>query len=475
MSHLSGKNAMFLKVITSLIAFECSSNAWAGCDMPEVSLILPFYTSIPFLGVLLSIALFPLLAPKLWHRFENVFLSGWTFLSLSMLWQILGGYFLVSTLLGVAVHEYLPFIILLTTLYIIGSGFHIRLKAKATPFSNASFLFVGSLLASLIGTTGAAMLLLRPFIHMNQGRTYRVHSIIFFIFIVANIGGCLTPLGDPPLFLGYLNGVDFFWPFRNLALPFVMTVCPLLIAYYGIDSWFASKESVKVTAEHPVGKFSLEGKSNIILLVGVLIVLIGSSFIDCLPTYLILGQQVSSSHILRDIILLIFAFISYRTTPSSIHHHQHFSWGPILEVARVFAAIFITMIPLSIMLGAGEAGPFSSLLHFTNTGPQSFIYFWLTGIFSAFLDNAPTYLIFFKMAGGNPEILMTTHAKTLMAISLGAVFMGAMTYIGNAPNFMVRSIAKQSGIVMPSFLGYMGWSCCILLPLFIGVTLWLFW
>ncbi|MBY0281885.1 MAG: sodium:proton antiporter [Alphaproteobacteria bacterium] len=466
---------MFLKLIAFLIASAHSSTAWSGCGMPDVSVILPFYTSIPFLGVLLSIALLPLLVPKLWHRFENIFLCGWTLLSLGMLWQIVRGDFLRSTLLAVFVHEYLPFIILLTTLYIIGSGFHIRLKAKATSISNVGFLFVGSLLASLIGTTGAAMLLLRPFIHMNKDRVYRSHNIIFFIFIVANIGGCLTPLGDPPLFLGYLSRIDFFWPLKNLALPFLMTVCPLLIVYGAIDCWFARKENVQIAPEHNQEKFSLEGKSNIILLAGVLIVLIGSSFIEFLPSYLILDQQVSLSHILRDLILLIFAFISYRTTPKSIHHHQHFSWGPILEVSRVFAAIFITMIPLSIMLKAGESGPFSSLLHFTNSGHQPFIYFWLTGIFSAFLDNAPTYLIFFKMAGGNPEILMTAQAKTLMAISLGAVFMGAMTYIGNAPNFMVRSIAKQSGIVMPSFLGYMGWSCCILLPLFIGVTLWLFW
>ena len=475
MSHLLDRRALYFKAIIFLFTVAYSSYAWAGCEMPPVSIILPLYTGVPFLGVLLSIALLPLLAPKLWHRFENVFLSGWTVLSVCMLIHILGSDFFKSILLGVAVHEYFPFIILLATLYIIGSGFQIRLKAKATPLANAGFLFIGSLLASVIGTTGAAMLLLRPFIQMNQRRLHKVHSIIFFIFIVANIGGCLTPLGDPPLFLGYLNGIDFFWPFKNLSGPFVITVCPLLTVYYIIDSWFERKESVHIAHDHPIEKFSVEGKFNIILLAGVLLVLIGSNFIDFLPAYLVLGQKIALSHILRDVFLLILAFVSYRTTPTSIHRHQHFSWGPILEVTRVFAAIFITMIPLSIMLKAGEVGPFSSLLHFTNAGHQSFIYFWLTGIFSAFLDNAPTYLIFFKMAGGNPEILMTTYAKTLMAISLGAVFMGAMTYIGNAPNFMVRSIAKQSGIMMPGFLGYMGWSCCILLPLFVGVTLWLFW
>lgn len=466
---------MLLKIIISFLMTTYSSYAVDGCDMPGVSTILPLYTAIPFVGVLLSIALFPLLTPKLWHRFENFFLSGWTVLSLGLLWQSLGGDLIKSILLGVALHEYLPFVILLATLYIIGSGFHVRLKAKPTPIANAGFLFVGSLLASVIGTTGAAMLLLRPFIHMNQKRLYKTHSIIFFIFIVANIGGCLTPLGDPPLFLGYLNGVDFFWPLKNLLNPFVVTVSVLLIIYYIIDVWFEKKEPIRTTHDHPLEKFVLEGKTNILLLAGVLIVLIGSNFVGSLPVYSVLGQKIAVSHICRDFLLLFLAFISYRTTPRSIHHQQHFSWAPILEVARVFAAIFITMIPLSLMLKDAETGPFAPLLQFTNTPHQSFIYFWLTGVFSAFLDNAPTYLIFFKMAGGDASELMSAQAKTLMAISLGAVFMGAMTYIGNAPNFMVRSITKQSGIQMPSFLGYMGWSFCILLPVFVGVTLWLFW
>ncbi len=453
----------------------CPCEVLAATDSLSSSISLPLYTGIPFLGVLASIALFPILAPGVWHRFEIIFLSGWTFTSIYMLWHLIGASDLASTLFGVALHEYFPFIILLTTLYVIGSGFYIRLNLKATPLLNVAFLFIGSLLASLIGTTGAAMLLLRPFISMNRYRHYRSHGIIFFIFVIANIGGCLTPLGDPPLFLGYLNGIDFFWPFKNLALPFAVTVCLLLVVYYVIDSWFLKKEGVEVVQEHQLRDFSLDGKSNIVLLAGVLFVLIGSSFIDCFPVYSVQGQSVSLCHILRDLIILGLAFISYWTTPSSVHHHQHFSWRPIVEVGRVFAAIFITMIPLSMMLKAGEAGPFGGLLGFTNAAHQPFIYFWLTGIFSSFLDNAPTYLIFFKMAGGNPEALMTTHSKILTAISLGAVFMGAMTYIGNAPNFMIRSIAKQSGIVMPSFFGYMGWSCCILFPLFLGVTLWLFW
>jgi len=433
---------------------------------------MPLYTAFPFIGVLLSLAFFPLAIPRLWHRFETFFLSGWTLLALFLLLGELGFSRLGSALLGVALHEYFPFIILLTALYCIGSGLHIRLKVKSTPFKNTSFLLIGSLLASLIGTTGAAMLLLRPFIHMNRGRAHLSHSIIFFIFIVANIGGCLSPLGDPPLFLGYLNGVDFFWPLLNLFTPFVITIGLLLLAYYIIDLWFYKKDPPHAQEDHPGKEFSLEGKQNLILLGGVLLVLVGSNFIDFLPHFILCDQMVSVNHLLRDGFLLGFALISYKTSLSTSHH---FSWGPIQEVARVFLTIFITMIPLNLMLKSGGEGPFAPLLQVLNTDHQSFLYFWLTGIFSAFLDNAPTYLIFFEMAGGHAKTLMTLQAKTLMAISLGAVFMGAMTYIGNAPNFMVRSIAKQSGIPMPGFLGYMGWSCCFLLPLFLGVTLWLFW
>ncbi len=432
--------------------------------------------AIPFAGVLLSISLLPLLFPKLWHRFENRILFGWVLLALIMLSQLKGIERAGASVVEVILHEYVPFIILLTTLYIISGGLHIRLKAAASPLANTVFLLAGALVASIVGTTGAAMLLIRPFIRMNYHRHYQSHNIIFFIFAVANIGGCLTPLGDPPLFLGYLNGVDFFWTLKHLFMPFLMTIVPLLGIYFVID-WVLEKRE-KVTKKiilQPDSKFLLEGKINLLLLLGVLAIVIATNIPEGLPTYCVFGCDVGSNQLMRDIGLVVMALISYMVTPKEVHKHHHFSWAPISEVSRVFAAIFITIVPVNLMLQAGGEGPFASVLAFTESEYSSFIYFWLTGIFSSFLDNAPTYLIFFKMAGGNADILMGPMVKILIAISLGSVFMGAMTYIGNAPNFMVRSIAKQSGIHMPSFLGYMLWSCSILLPIFLGVSIWLFW
>ncbi len=418
--------------------------------LPEMT----FSAAIPFAGVLLSISLLPLLTPKLWHRFENWILLGWVFLSLMMMVQVKGTESTSLSVIQVVLHEYLPFIILLITLYIISGGIHIRLKTVTSPLTNTGFLLIGSLIASIVGTTGAAMLLIRPFIRMNHHRHYQSHNIVFFIFAVANIGGCLTPLGDPPLFLGYLNGVDFFWTLKHLFIPFLVTIIPLLTMYMVID-WVLTKRE-KAVAPQPDIQFVLEGKINIFLLLGVLAVVIGTH----IP-------------LLKYILLMVLALISYVMTPKEVHKHHHFSWGPISEVTRIFAAIFITMIPVSLMLSAGNKGPFAPILSFV-THDSPFVYFWLTGMFSAFLDNAPTYLIFFKMAGGNADILMNPMFKILMAISLGSVFMGAMTYIGNAPNFMVRAIAKQSGVPMPSFLGYMVWSCSILIPIFLGVSLWIF-
>ncbi len=432
--------------------------------------------AIPFAGVLLSISLLPLLLPKLWHRFENWILLGWALLSLAMITEVKGITKTGFALTEIALHEYLPFIILLTTLYIISGGLHIRLKTVASPLTNTGFLLIGSLIASIVGTTGAAMLLIRPFIHMNRHRHYQSHNIVFFIFTVANVGGCLTPLGDPPLFLGYLNGVDFFWTLKHLFTPFLLTIFPILGIYMVVD-WVLEKreKTTKEIIPQPDSQFLLEGRVNLFLLLGVLFVVVASNIPKGLPAYHILECEISLNQLLRDLGLIVLAIISYAITLKAVHKHHHFSWGPILEVARVFAAIFVTMIPVNMMLLAGAKGPFAPLLAFAGQHHPAFVYFWLTGIFSAFLDNAPTYLIFFKMAGGNAEILMGPMFKILMAISLGSVFMGALTYIGNAPNFMVRAIAKQSGVHMPSFLGYMVWSFSILLPIFLGVVLWLLW
>ncbi|MCX7338328.1 MAG: sodium:proton antiporter [Alphaproteobacteria bacterium] len=444
----------------------------------------PFSMIFPFCGVLLSISLLPLLLPKFWHNWENYLLFGWSLFSIAMFYSFAGFDCAVASFLGVFFHEYMPFIVLLVTLYTISCGLHLRLQTKITPTKNVLFLVIGSLMSSFIGTTGAAMLLLRPFILLNRHRVYQVHNIIFFTFVIANVGGCLTPLGDPPLFLGYLNGIDFFWPLKYLFIPCLIICGPLLGFYWCLDWFLMRKERSRTnqsqseqTQNHTRSgsAIALDGGINLVLLFCVIACLVGTGFIPESPALQLFGLPITLNQLIRDGGLLTLALISYKITPEKIHTQQNFSWTPMTEVARVFAAIFITMLPINLMLQAGQNGPLAAVLELTNSPHEAFVYFWLTGIFSSFLDNAPTYLLFFKMAGGDAADLMNNHHQTLVAISMGSVLMGAMTYIGNAPNFMIRSIAKQNNIKMPTFLGYMGWSCSILLPLFLGASLWLFW
>ena len=433
----------------------------------------PLWMGIPFFFLLSMIAVAPYAFARFWHRFEVPFLIGVSLLTGVGLWVTIG-YKLTSTcVLHVAVREYIPFVILLSALYSISTGFHLRLKARGTPLKNTLFLMVGSILANFVGTTGASMILLRSFLHMNRHRQYKTHSVIFFIFLVANVGGCLTPIGDPPLFLGYLNGVDFFWPLKFLWMPFLAVVVCLLTIYCVLDSYFYRRDPLSKLESMESAPSIWQGKINILYLCILIFLIVGSGSLSRwfpnLPEITWLGQHLRIPELIRDGGLLILTLAAYYSARKGAEGVHHVSWEPVREVARVFAAIFITIIPLNLMLEAGLAGPLKPILNLTKVE-----HFWLTGIFSAFLDNAPTYLIFFKMAGGNATELMINQPKILMAISLGAVFMGAMTYIGNAPNFMVRSIAKQSGVTMPGFLGYMGWSFVFLLPLFLGVSLWWF-
>jgi len=445
----------------------------------ESALIPPLWLGVPFLAVLALMAIAPYAMPCLWHQFESKILFSLAVAAIGGLGLTVGYSTTIYEVSHVLIHDYLPFVILLSSLYVITTGLHISLNIKATPFKNTAFLAVGSLLSSVVGTTGASMILLRPFIAMNAYRSQKTHSVIFFTFLVANIGGCLTPIGDPPLFLGYLNGVDFFWTLQTLIKPFIVTLAVLLGFYYLLDSYFFGREKDSNQTSKDEGVFSLTGKLNLVLLVGLVGVVIASGVCSrCyqyLPTIKVLGQTVSLVQILTNASLIILAYLSYVLTPKTVRHKQHFSWGPIREVTRLFAVIFVTIIPVNLMLKAAELGPLAQILELTHYSPSpALVYFWLTGAFSAFLDNAPTYLLFFKMAGGDAQTLMTSQASILMAISLGSVFMGAITYIGNAPNLMVRTLAKQSGIPMPGFIGYMVWSCVILLPLFLGVSLWMF-
>tara|TARA_B100001029_G_C15040319_1_gene443152 strand:- start:666 stop:1793 length:1128 start_codon:yes stop_codon:yes gene_type:complete len=368
--------------------------------------------------------------------------------------------------------EYFPFIILLLSLYTVAGGVCLKGSLVGTPILNTGILFIGTVLASWMGTTGAAMLLIRPLIRANQWRKNKVHVVIFFIFLVANIGGSLTPLGDPPLFLGFLQGVSFFWTTKAMLMPLIIVSIIVLITFFFLDTFYYNKE--KDNQPESVGeKLSIEGKFNFILLIGVVFSVLLSGFWHPHKYIDLYGVHVQYQNIARDILLLIIAAISWKMTSMSIRETNGFTWFPIQEVAKLFSGIFVTIIPAIAILKAGTSGALALVVNAVtseNGEPVNMMYFWLTGILSSFLDNAPTYLVFFNTAGGDAEVLMTSLNETLLAISAGAVFLGAMTYIGNAPNFMVKSIAEENKIEMPSFFGYMIWSICFLVPVFILVS-----
>jgi Na+/H+ antiporter NhaD/arsenite permease-like protein len=326
-----------------------------------------------------------------------------------------------------------------------------------------------------MGTTGAAMVLVRPLIRANDDRKHNVHVLVFFIFVVANAGGALTPLGDPPLFLGFLNGVSFFWTTTAMLAP-TLTLCGALLAiFYALDRYLYAKagEERPVFADRtPDSRLRIEGSANIVLLFAIIAAVLLSGFWRPGMTFEVLGTPLALQDVMRDVLLVVIALLSLRLTPKNIHETNGFNWAPMEEVAKLFAAIFVTIIPAIAILKAGDAGALSSLTRMVTTAagePNNPMYFWLTGLLSAFLDNAPTYLVFFNLAGADAHYLMD-HRETLEAISGGAVFMGALSYIGNAPNFMVRSIAEDRGIRMPSFFGYMLWSVPVLVPLFALLT-----
>jgi len=326
------------------------------------------------------------------------------------------------------------------------------------------------------------MLLIRPILRANKNRKNKIHTIIFFIFLVANIGGSLTPLGDPPLFLGFLHGVNFFWITKALFVPMLVSSLILLIAYFLLDSHYYNRENHSVNEDQNKEPLSIDGKGNFILLAGVIIAVLLSGFwkpeISAISVH---GIHLTIPNIIRDVSLVLLTLLSWRFTDLNIRNQNGFTWFPILEVAKLFAGIFITIIPAIAILVAGQNGAMSSVIQMVTDdagNPVNNMYFWLTGLLSGLLDNAPTYLVFFNIAGssapegmGIADYLMHGIPGTLTAISLGAVFMGAMTYIGNAPNFMVKSIAEENDITMPSFFGFMLWSFLILIPVFIIVSL----
>jgi len=328
-----------------------------------------------------------------------------------------------------------------------------------------------------MGTTGAAMLLIRPFLRANDYRKNRTFMVVFFIFLVANIGGALTPLGDPPLFLGFLHGVSFFWTFK--LLPHMLVAAGLLlIVYFCLDTYYYRKENIRVPVEEATEKLRLVGLRNFIFLAGIVLAVLMSGLVD-MGEVSVFGVHRAIQDYFRDLLLIVMGLLSLAFTSTDIREENHFSWFPIIEVAYLFIGIFITMIPCLLILKAGASGELAFLI---NAVKKPYHYFWVTGTLSSFLDNAPTYLTFFNTAIGGfyagmseasavPR-LMTENAIYLEAIASGAVFFGACSYIGNAPNFMVRSIAEEAGTPMPSFFGYIfKYSLVFLIPTFIIVTL----
>jgi len=474
---------------TKIILAAKSGHAAAGSDAAndqsdghhghghaDLGKILPLWSCIPFAGMLLSIALCPLLMPDFWHHHFGKISAFWA--------AILGLPFLIVfkgdalyEVLHIILADYVPFIILLWSLYTVSGGILLRGKLRGTPLVNLSILIIGTLLASWMGTTGAAMLLIRPFLRANNYRKNRTFMVVFFIFLVANVGGSLTPLGDPPLFLGFLHGVSFFWTF-NILPHMVLVVILLLVIYFILDTYHYRKEGITAPDDDVKQPLKLEGIHNFIFLAGVVGAVLMSGMVDWgeINTF---GVHRAVQDWVRDLLLIVMGILSLVTTQVSLREDNDFTWFPIVEVAYLFIGIFITMIPCLLILKAGSQGALAFLV---NGVTQPFHYFWVTGTLSSFLDNAPTYLTFFNTALGSfyagmaeseaVPLLMTESAIYLKAISAGAVFFGACSYIGNAPNFMVRSISEEAGTPMPSFFGYiLKYSLLYLIPIFVVVHL----
>ena len=418
---------------------------------------------LPFAALLGAIAAFPLI-PRIahwWHSNLNRYLVSLTVAALALgFLAATGG----ATAVGDALHhavpdEYVPFMSLLFALYVIAGGLHIETPFDGKPRENLTILLVGALIASFVGTTGAAMVLIRPLLESIRHRRHKAHSVIFFIFIVCNCGGCLLPIGDPPLFMGYLRGVPFFWTL-TLWKEWLIVNGLLLVAYFAIDSFLFRKESAAVQREDIHRRFSLQGGLNLPLLAVAI-----AAVALLVPGKALPGTAGTVPNYLREAVLFGLAGLSWLLTARTVRTANRFEFGAILEVAAIFIGIFISMqIPLEVLKTEGA-----------KLGIESpYAFYWITGALSSFLDNAPTYVVFFEIAKTMPFVPAEAYVALadgqirgdlLTAVSLGAVFMGANTYIGNGPNFMVKAIAEQDGVKMPSFFGYMGWSIGILIPL----------
>ena len=478
LNYFFKKGIKFIPIILLILIPAFLFGNEGAHESKELGAILSLWWTIPFAGILLSIALFPLLLPDVWHHhFGKISLFWGLVLAIPFLLVYQGEAW--EGILETALGDYVPFLILLWALYVVGGGIVIRGSFIGTPKVNTLLLFIGAIMASFTGTTGASMILIRPLLRANKKRVHKVHTVVFFIFLVSNIGGLLTPLGDPPLFMGFLHGVPFFWTMTNLIPEWLFANAVLLSVFFVLDSYFYKKEAdeakEKAKTHVPV---KIAGSVNFIFLIGIVAGVLFSGFVHL--GEISLGPiELKIESELRDLFLITMGFASLYFTPKELHEENGFTWVAIEEVAILFASIFITMIPAIEILRAGSEGHFAFLI---NAIKEPYHYFWSTGILSSFLDNTPTYLTFFNTAQGAFAPGLSEHAAVqgiiahhniyLKAIATGAVFMGANTYIGNAPNFMVKSIAEESGIAMPSFFGYIfKYSLIFLIPVFILITI----
>ena len=450
---------------------------WNRASLSGAGGEVPLWLSIPFAGLLLCIALCPLLCSSWWESHQPLAVAFWS-LAFLIPYALMGGLgTAVETALECLIGDYLTFIVLLFGLFCVAGNISLEGDLAGSPRINVFLLLLGTVLSSWIGTTGASMLMVRPVIKMNSWRKRKGHIMIFFIFMVSNMGGCLTPTGDPPLLMGFMRGVPFFWSLHLLpVLLFNMVI--LLFVFYHLDMRSYKRDIAdgrKPDISKPGTEFKIDGLHNIIFLVMIVVGVILSGMLPGMPAFQDAAGNVRGIHIFGEVtlsfpsiieivLILVAAFLSFKTTDKKIRVRNHFTWGAIKEVAVLFIGIFITMQPALMLLKA--VGP--------NLGiTEPYQMFWATGALSSFLDNTPTYLVFLTTAGtlgftsGIATTLGTVPVKLLSAISCGAVFMGANTYIGNAPNFMVKTLSDENGINMPSFFGYMGWSICFLVPVFI--------
>ena len=476
MKKLSALAAALLGVLAfSVTAMAESPAGETGTAVPSL------LYCIPFAGILLCIALFPLVMPTWWEEHQAPVVLAWSLAFIIPFVMGFGAHHTAEVVLECIINDYLTFIVLLFGLFCVAGNITLEGDLAGSPRINVGLLLFGTLLSSWVGTTGASMLMVRPIIKMNSWRKRKRHIMIFFIFLISNIGGCLTPIGDPPLLMGFMRGVPFFWSLRLLPI-LAFNAAVLLFVFYHLDMRAYRKdiaEGRKPDISKPGTEIRIAGLHNLIFLAAIVVAVLLSGTLPSLPLFRNADGTVRGIPILGEVtltwpavieiaIILASAWLSFRTTSAKVRTENHFTWGAIKEVAILFIGIFITMQPALMILKANGA----------SLGLDSpYQMFWATGALSSFLDNTPTYLVFLTTAGslgfteGIATALGTVPAKMLVAISCGAVFMGANTYIGNAPNFMVKSISDENGVRMPSFFGYILWSLGFLIPVFILDTL----